>query len=499
MRDSNIESLKNIFHIFYTSSSHIYLKDLDGKFLACNPSKTQSLGAAADDCVIGKTDFDFCSYNDAFAIKSSDIEAMESHASISVEESYTILGDKKIFTSCKTPVRSVSGDLEGIFVISTDVLSPTKDLEEDLLMYITHEIKTPLSCMLKMSNLLYDNWDKYNDNQSRKEHLRMAVEGNNRLQNVLMNILDISKIKSGQMGYEMEVYSLKDSVLDVANEFIDDRSRINIEYKSDSNFYSVCDHYRIEQVIRNLLANSIIYGGTGNINISLEANESGHIIVSISDEGVGIPDKETESIFQIFNQSSRTKDNKNGSGIGLAICKNIISAHNGEIWVFNNSNGSGCTFSFSLKGLDASKEILQPKNVIKKPNSKMIGSRPTILLIDNEHSILEITSLVLESIGFNVMSAHSGEEGMYILQKEISNIDLVLLDLIMPDIDGLDLLEKIRQNELVKDIPVCIHSSNISDKYSIDRANALGVKCFVDKTLTAEKIAVLLSEFLVEG
>lgn len=498
MKGSSVDDLKNIFDIFRESPSHVFLKGRDGKWLACNLAKAQSVGASTIEEVIGKTDFDFFSHEDALAIEYSDIRAINSSSSLIEEELYNFSGDKKVFTSCKTPIKNKDGEIEGLLVTSVEEATKSKkEDEKDLLMYITHEIKTPLACMLKMSNLLYDNWDKYEDNEARKEHLRMAVEGSNRLQNVLLNILDLSKIKSGKMAYEMEIYSLKDSVMDVANEFLDDRARINIECKNDSNFYGYYDHYRIEQVIRNLVANSIAYG-SGAINITLEESNDGNIICNISDEGIGIPEKETESIFEVFNQSSRTKDNKNGSGVGLAICKNIISDHKGKIWVFNNSNGVGCTFSFSLSATDVISSEKKSKQMTsqKKENT---SNKPVILLIDNEYSILEITSLVLESIGFDVIQANSGQQGLEILQKRKEEIDLVLLDLIMPDIDGLDLLEKIRKDDNIKDVAVCIHSSNIADKNSAERASRLGVKCFVDKTLSTEKIAVLLSDFLLDA
>lgn len=500
MKGSNIDDLKNIFDIFRESPGHLYLKGKDGKWLACNLEKARSVGASFSDEVIGKTDFDFFPHDDALAIEYSDVRAMNSNSASYSEESYRFEGSKKVFLSYKTPIKNKDGKVEGLFVTAVEVKDSKKEDDKDLLMYITHEIKTPLACMLKMSNLLYDNWDKYQDDNARKEHLRIAVEGNNRLQNVLLNILDLSKIKTGKMAYEMEIYSLKDSVMDVANEFIDDRSRINIECKNDSNFYGYYDHYRIEQVIRNLVANSITYGGSGVITITLEETDDGKIICNISDEGIGIPDKETESIFEIFNQSSRTKGNKNGVGIGvgLAICKNIISDHKGKIGVFNNNDGKGCTFFFSINSVDVIASHKKSKQVIarKKENT---SHRPVILLIDNEYSILEITSLVLESIGFDVIPAKSGQQGLQILKDRKEDIDLVLLDLIMPDIDGLDLLETIRKDDSLKDVVVFIHSSNIGDKNSVERANRLGVKCFVDKTLSAEKIAILLSDFLLEA
>ncbi len=509
--DKLIES--NLIDILRESFGHIYLKDKNGVWLFCNVEQALALGFSSTEEISGKTDFDFFKHDEATKIRSNDIKAMNSSSFWHNEESYTISGTKKVFLSYKTPTKDSLGNITGVFGVSLDITNQKIDSTKmsinysssdnmDLLTYITHEIKTPLSCILKMSNLLHDNWEKYPSNEARKAHLKMAVEGNNRLQNVLLNILDLSKIQSGKMSYEKEVYSLKDSVMDVANEFINERSRIHIECSND-NLYGYYDHYRIEQVIRNLIANSVSYGGAGPINLNIEERDDGYMVCNISDEGVGIPHGETETIFDIFNQSSRTKFKKTGSGIGLSICKTIINDHDGKIWAINNSNGIGCTFSFTLPIIDVSsihtKNLIQSKPAAKdarKTYSNTGQKRPLVLLIDNEQSILDMTSLVLDSIGFDVITADSGELGINILKDNKDKIDLVLLDLIMPDINGLDLLEEIRKNDTIKDVPVCIHSSNINDKNTLERARNLDVKYFVDKTLSSEKMTVLLSEFL---
>ncbi len=505
-------------NIIKTSPGHIYWKDKYGVYCGCNLQQAKCFNFQDTKSVIGKSDFDLLDYDVAKSIRKNDLDVMRSGRTCIKEEVIDFLGEKSTFLSHKTPLRNSDGLVIGILGVSLDI-TKQKEIEQQLIEKnrlldnalkakqifinnISHEIRTPLSCILKMSNLLYDDWDKYPNNDARKAHLKMAVDGNNRLQSVLLNLLDLSKAQAGKMLYDKEVFSFKKSVQDVVSEFIDQQHRIHVKYsKSEDEFRAIYDHYRIEQVIRNLLANAITYGGTGDIMITV-SQKNNVLTFSIRDHGFGVPQDELDKIFTIFFQSSATTEVPGGCGIGLSICKSIIEDHGGKIWAVNNKD-IGSNFSFELPvevpAEIAAKEVKKPvkvfpHSVVPKPITEA-RKKPVLLVIDDEPSILDVSSLVIASIGFEVITARSGVEGLKALKENADRIDVVLLDIMMPDIGGLSLLKTIKQDSRLKNLPIYIHSG-ISDGMDIDEAMELGALGLILKTATKGQIESILSDYL---
>jgi two-component system sensor histidine kinase ChiS len=241
---------------------------------------------------------------------------------------------------------------------------------------------------------------------------------------------------------------------------------------------------RIEQVIRNLVSNATKYGGNENILIDIIKNENS-LHFSITDAGVGVPEDELKSIFEIFSQSSRTKNKAGGSGIGLSICKTIINDHGGEIGASNNAHDSGTNFWFNIPIVtkDENGQTLDPK----KPKT-------VVLVVDDEESVLGVTSIVLNSLGFEVITANCGVDGLNALKLHHKKIDVVLLDVMMPDIYGIDLLKTIKEDANLKSIPILMYSG-ISDEKEMQKAIDLGAEGCIDKTSSKEEILRMLIKY----
>ncbi|MBP7189998.1 MAG: PAS domain-containing protein [Rickettsiaceae bacterium] len=501
-----------LYKIVENMPGHIYWKDKYGTVLGSNREQAKALGYKTVEEVIGKTEFNFWSEDVAMNVRKNDLEVMQSRKPLLVEEFAQFGGERRAFISYKAPLLNSHTAVVGIVGVSIDV-TKQKELEAELkikndalrdalqgrdefLRNMTHEIKTPLACILKMSSMLYENWDDYKDNDSRKAHLKVAVDGNRRLKGVLFNIMDLSKSQAGKMVYEKECYSLKDAAINVVDEFIDERHKIKV-IVGEGNFYGCFDHYRIEQVIRNLVSNAFRYGGDGIITVKLtEAN--GVVYFSISDEGVGIPEAELEKIFEIFTQSSRTKTSAGGTGIGLSICRNIIAAHDGKIWVENNPDGRGCTFSFCIPAVDV---IVQSKPKLQAAQRKVrnpqdVAKKSLALVIDDDDDVLQMTALILESIGFDVITAASGMDGLEKLYENKDKIDVVLLDVMIPDVYGLEILKRIRASQELKHLEVYIHSSVSEGDVVLAEAADIGISGVIDKMMSAQDIERVLSKFL---
>jgi PAS domain S-box-containing protein len=230
--------------------------------------------------------------------------------------------------------------------------------KSEFLSNMSHEIRTPMHQILSFSQFGVSKINKAKPEKLLHYFSKIGVIGK-QLMSLLDSILDLSKLESGKMDYEMSRNDLKQIIGNVSKEFdslISEKGAIIEIVESSTLTEIVCDEYKIGQVIRNFLSNAIKFTPKGEeISISLETGEldTGNIetvsalLFNISDQGIGIPDDELESVFDKFTQSSKTKTGAGGTGLGLAICKEIIKAHNGKIWAENNPEG-GATFIFML-------------------------------------------------------------------------------------------------------------------------------------------------------
>jgi two-component system, sensor histidine kinase and response regulator len=230
--------------------------------------------------------------------------------------------------------------------------------KSDFLSNMSHEIRTPMHQILSYSKFGLDKIDKVKREKLLHYFLKIDTIGRNLL-SLLNDLLDLSKLESGKMEYDMKMIHPESIISNTIGEFhsLIDEQGIILEKDIEGSISTInCDEYKIGQVVRNLVSNAIKFTYSGKkVSILVKSSELPindnkrvpAILVTVSDQGVGIPDDELEHVFDKFIQSSKTKTGAGGTGLGLAICKEIIQAHNGKIWAENNPEG-GSTFSFML-------------------------------------------------------------------------------------------------------------------------------------------------------
>jgi PAS domain S-box-containing protein len=230
--------------------------------------------------------------------------------------------------------------------------------KSEFLSNISHEIRTPVHQILSYSKFGVDKIDKVKKDKLFHYFSKIGTVGKNLLA-LMNNLLDLSKLESGKMDYNMEMTHLQNIVSNTIGEFnslIDEKGLILEKSIARSISPINCDEIKIGQVVRNLISNAIKFTPRGKkISVTVKPYELPinnkklvpAVSIIVSDQGIGIPVDELETVFDKFIQSSKTKTGAGGTGLGLAICKEIIQAHNGKIWAENNPEG-GATFSFML-------------------------------------------------------------------------------------------------------------------------------------------------------
>lgn len=370
-------------------------------------------------------------------------------------------------------ISSSNDDLSRQTKIKISELETALVSKTEFLNNMSHEIRTPIQGFTALSEGLVTHWQSF----SEEKRLDLASQVSNnakRLASLVTNLLDFSKFTADKMIMDFQKISLSEVVYEIIEEckelYLGNKD-IKFKFASCKNDSICADRNRIEQVLRNLFVNAIKFSANNSIiEAKIEPstiNNMDAIQFTISDTGPGIPENEIESIFDPFVQSSRTRS-KGGTGLGLSICKKIIDAHNGKVWA-ENQKDSGAVFYFIIPISQEKEEIFVADHSLVK-----------ILMIDDEDICLSSMELLLTNTPYKLIKANSGSDAIKYLKNNYDSVDLILLDLMMPDIYGLNILESIKKDSKLKKIPVILQSGT-SDKSEIQKAYSLGIFSYISK------------------
>jgi tRNA-dependent cyclodipeptide synthase len=349
----------------------IYWKDLSGKYLGCNEYMEKMSGVNRNQ-IIGNTDFCLPWKDQANKIREVDQLVVTNRKKYQTEETATLFnGAVKIFLSSKKPLIGKNNEIIGVIGISIDItdykrleyqfektdkaLNEYSSIKDRFLKNISHEARIPLGSVLSISELLNNNWDKFDD-VSKRENVGLIFKEITRLSRFITDTFDTSKFLTKEIQLNLKKDNFFDFLKNIVKnhqKFINNKN-ISIEINHFDNYCFYFDQSLITRVIDNLIMNAIRYSPEEKrITISLyksylRNSEIPALHCCINDEGIGVPVNEVESIFEPFVESSRTESKACGVGLGLSICKEIIEAHSGNIWVENNSLKPGVTFNFTI-------------------------------------------------------------------------------------------------------------------------------------------------------
>lgn len=415
--------------------------------------------------------------------------------------------------------------------LKSEVKNRTTELAEALafkteyLNSMSHEIRTPVHGFWNFSMILVDQWKLLSD--QKKFEIAVQISKNaERLKTIVSNLLDISKHAASKWNVNPIKLNLSHIIADIIEEantlyIASAEKKIDIQWDQTQNIELFADNELISQVIRNLLVNAIKFSSNNStLYITFELmslkdiRNKGFLILlpshfddvsnlihfSLKDEGIGIPEEEILTIFDEFKQSSRTSINSGGTGLGLAICKKVISLHGGVIFAENNKDVRGATFHFIIPQTYFKGEVIpeylgyleESKQEYLSELSIEYLSDKVIVIIDDEERVVDAALLILEAEGYKVEAFTHGIQAIQYIRSNYHKIGVILLDLMMYELSGLDILTILMKDDRLKDIPVIIQSG-VEDGDDLAKARDIGVKYFLTKPYSKDKILSALN------
>ncbi len=330
---------------------------------------------------------------------------------------------------------------------------------------MSHELRTPMNAIIGYSEMLLEEIEdegSLTGKEAQADLEKISMAGKHLL-DLINEILDLSKIESGKMVvfYEpIDITTLINDVKTTVQPLIDkyDNGFEIIVDVEDTNIET--DVTKFRQILMNLLSNAAKFTKEGLITVTARRFMEGDvdtISVAVEDTGIGMTKKQLEKVFDEFTQADDSTTRQfGGTGLGLSICRSFAILMKGRIDV-KSTPGKGTTFTFTVPAMDPKTEPVEVSKPEAKKGEIIEGSGlATILVIDDDSVSLEISERILGKRGYSVLIASSGDEGVTLAREK--HPDIIVLDVIMPGMDGWQVLEKLKDDEKTRDIPIIMQS-----------------------------------------
>ena len=363
---------------------------------------------------------------------------------------------KELYKNLELKVKERTADLQQSKA-EVELLSQQKT---DFFVNVSHEIRTPLT-LLKCFLDKYIN--KIDDKKG--DDLQIIVKSYNKLERDVLNFFDIERFNIGKQVYDNSKTSnfsiiLKENLHLFSELFIS--NKITIKTNIENNIIIEIDPQGLDRIIYNIIDNAIKYNREcGTIEITLKKNND-NIIFIVKDNGIGIKEEQQKYIFEPYYQASHPKNNYQGIGVGLSIVKRIVDSVNANIEIYSKQNE--CTeikiiFNKYLEKPETKIEVVEHKEIISYIDSRELikinenGKQYTLLIVEDNLDTLAMLIISFRD-NYNVYPAKSGLEALNMLENMIKTPSVIISDIMMDNMDGVEFLNKLKQREEYKDIPV---------------------------------------------
>lgn len=421
----------------------------------------------------------------------------------------------------------------------TEQLEQSSQYKSNFLANMSHELRTPLNSMLILSQLLSEN---ANLSDEEKQYAHVIHSAGNDLLNLINDILDLSKVEAGKIDIVPEEMSVADLPVTMQYQFgqVAEQKGIAFHVKADPDAPAIfwTDERRLHQILRNLLSNAFKFTESGSVTLSigiadaqraaklLPVRRNGAILaISVADTGIGIPENKRETIFEAFQQADGTTSRKyGGTGLGLSICREFAKLLGGMIEL-ESEEGKGSVFTVYLPSIeqgqalellraseeaaaDVEKPVDQPADGSAAPNRTRAGAdvpqasdkelfaNKRVLVVDDDARNTFALRSVLEDAGIRVTVAGNGRECLDLLEAE-ERFDLILMDIMMPVLDGYATMRHIRRMPRLASMPIIALTAKAM-KQDREKCLEAGASDYISKPLNMHQLFSLMRVWLAK-
>ncbi|MEH2009267.1 PAS domain S-box protein [Nostoc sp.] len=391
-------------------------------------------------------------------------------------------------------------------------------MKTDFISTVSHELRTPLTSVLGFASIIQEKLEtdvfpllSTEDRKLQKtikrvaDNLNIIVLEAERLTSLINDVLDIAKMEAGKVEWQMQPLDPSE-LLDWATNStagLFETNGLQLMCEIEPGLPQIVgDRNRLLQVLINLISNAVKFTESGSVICRVKKENEG-VCISVIDTGIGITPEDQPKVFEKFRQVGDTlTDKPKGTGLGLPICKQIVDHHGGKIWVESQS-GKGSIFSFIIPtyvcnqkttaNLNLDTLVKQLKEHVITTNPVLNQNRKTILVVDDDTNIRELLRQQLENEGYNVREGKDGMDAIH--QIKTARPDLILLDVMMPQINGFDVAAVLKNDPQTADIPIIILSI-IENK---ERGYHIGIDRYLTKPIDTEKLLSEIGSLLNQG
>jgi len=361
-------------------------------------------------------------------------------------------------------------------------------LKTAFLQNMSHEIRTPLNGILGFSSLLQDENIAKNEI---KEFTAIIQQSGNRLLEIVNNVLDISKIETGQLTVKNSVFLINSIFSDLLTFFtpLADSKNVELFYHNldDTKRLIYSDESKLNQIFTNLINNAIKFTTSGRIDYGYEIKEY-EIQFYVKDTGIGIPEEYYEKIFDRFIQVDlKITRGYEGAGLGLSICKGLVELLGGNIWL-ESEVGKGTTFYFTIPLHD---DFVNKNIEIKESDNQVKINHGTILIAEDDWTSFHYLGSLLKNSEVTILHAENGKKAVEFVEK-MPDLRLVLMDIKMPIMNGIEATKLIKQ--IRPDLPIIAQTAYA---FSSEKEEILSIGCndYISKPISKEHLLKLIEKY----
>ncbi|MFW6203305.1 MAG: ATP-binding protein, partial [Marinilabilia sp.] len=366
-------------------------------------------------------------------------------------------------------------------------------LKSAFLANMSHEIRTPMNGIIGFCQILQAN--EYS--RDRQEYYLNIIDSRARhLLRLINDIVDISKIEAGQLTLNPQDFSINDllnELYKIHKTGLSEAAKSHIHFQlsvpeNSENWTLYSDEHRLRQILDNLISNAIKYTDEGRIEFGYYLQSDQTPVFYVKDTGIGISNEYLKSIFERFSQAGDSPGRlQEGAGLGLAISKNLSDLMKGRLWV-ESTKGEGSVFYLTLP---ASVKNISTEMKHEEQNTPQLKDK-TILIVEDDRTSRELIRETLRPTGAKLLMKETGEDGLMAYNSS-RRIDLVLMDIRLPDIDGTEIIKTIRLKN--PNVPIIAQTAYAMDE-DRQKYTRAGADDYIAKPIDINKLYTLISKYL---